>query len=230
MTRYVKMKSSGERVVSVEHHFVECRRKWVQAIHEAVGPTPPQTSVWRGPSAIAEAIRPFLATTNHLHFATGGGHDLADVRLGHEPGTLEFVVSEKVVYLGRPSSMTLEYIAAEPAESFLMIELDPLAPSGVYEADRVARDEEIVELAPRQYVERAVWDHGYIGHDGDGCETPLPASARRVHRMFDGRLMLVTKGSIWNGIPATYNGMHDQMSNDEIRRNLERVVTAGEDD
>ena len=210
--------------------FEEFRTKWVDAIHSAAGASPGPTPVWHGPDEIVAALTPFLGTVNHLHFPDGGGHDLKDVALGSEPGTLEFIITDRSAYLGKPSTMTLEYIAAVPAESFLIIEFESLDPSGVYEASqdeqRPRRGEELVELSLGDYVGRGVWDAGHLGYDDDGREVPLPEGARLLHRMFGGRLMLVTKGSLWNGAPQTYDGRHDRMSNQEIRQLIERSIAA----
>lgn len=212
-------------------------------MEEAIGPKRPATTTWRGVTAIAGAIGPFLGRDSHLHFAEGGGHGISTVNLGHERDTLAFIVAGsdgRMVYLGKPRSMTLEYIADEPAESFIIIDLDELSPSGVYSREahdddseeneeREQLSEEVLELNPGVHVDRSVLDVGFLGHDENGDEIPVPDHARLVVRMFRGRLMLVTKGSLWNGAPHTYGGQQNRMTNEQIRSLLERSIAAHED-
>lgn len=70
-------------------------------------------------------------------------------------------------------------------------------------------------------MERYVWDAGHFGYDEDEGEIPLPDEARLVVRWFNGKVLFVSKGSMWNGTPATYDGRHDSMSAAEIRAIIE---------
>lgn len=210
-----------------ETYHDRCRERWIAAIREAVGDNPPETSVWRTQAAIAAAAQPFTRAVNHLLFATRGGHDIEALAYGHEPGTLVFRVREGLIYTAKVESMALEYIAASPAESFVMFDLGELASSGFYEDRPDSRSEELVELEPGRFAPREVWDAGYADRDEDGDEIPLPESARLVHRLFNGRLMMVTKGSLWNGTSWTYSGLHNRMTNDEIREAIEIAITNG---
>ena len=215
--------------MSVKDFHRECRAKWVSAIESAVGPTPPRTAVWQGAHEIVTAIAPFTSAVNHMLLpGTGGGLDVAQVTLGHEPGTIEFVIRKTKAYLAEPRSMTLEYIAADPGESFVIVDVASLSPSGIYddEPDRDQWREDLVELSPGNYVECGVWDRGYFGHDASGNEIPLPENARQLLRIFRGRLILVAKGSRWNSIPETYQGSHDRMTNEEIRGIIERWISS----
>lgn len=212
--------------MSVNEYHEKCRTRWVDAIEKVVGSSPEPTTCWTGVSEIVEALTPFIGTDSHLHFPTGGGHDIQSVSEGRDDGTIELHVSDGYAYLVRPDQMKLEYVEADPAQSFIAIDLKSLEPSGVYDDEYYEglRDEEYVELSDGQLKERAVLDRGYIGHDVDGNEIPLPDSARLLHRLFSGRLLLVAKGTIWNGSPRTYTGIHDRLTNQEIREGIERVV------
>lgn len=70
------------------------------------------------------------------------------------------------------------------------------------------------------YLEREVWDRGYVEHYDD----PLPRNARRVHRLLRGNVMIVCKASIWNDISATYMGQHDALGADGVRQVLEQLI------
>ncbi|EJL23954.1 hypothetical protein PMI02_03874 [Novosphingobium sp. AP12] len=123
--------------------------------------------------------------------------------------------------------MTLEYISAKPAESFIVFELEELMPSGVYDDVDSPFSEEIVEISRGVYAPRSAWDDGFYGYDENGDEIPLPEEARRIQRLFCGRLMMVTKGSLWNGSQLTYAGEHNYLANDAIRAQIERAVASG---
>jgi serine/threonine-protein kinase len=212
-----------------------CIDAWVQTL-EQFTPRHEDQRIWSGQAAIRNVLDKVLAhTRSHAHLPTGGGHDFELVRSSREAGVLEFQVERGSVFLARPKKLILERFARQPAESFLLLELAELQPSGAYEAeaddedsgsdsDWFNRREEVLELAPLEYVERSVWDEGHLGYDDDGREIPLPGEARLVTRWFNGKMLFVTKGSMWNGTPATYDGRHDTMSAEEIRAMIERSL------
>jgi hypothetical protein len=212
-----------------------CIDAWVQTLDQ-FNPRHEDQRTWSGQAAIRDVLAKVLAhTRSHAHLPTGGGHDFDLVRPSREAGVLEFQVERGSVYLAKPKKLVLEQIARRPAESFLLLELAELQPSGAYEveaededeatdSDWLSRREEVVELAPLEYVERSVWDEGNLGYDSRGREIPLPDDARLVTRWFNGKMLFVTKGSMWNGTPTTYDGRHDTMSADEIRAMIERSL------
>lgn len=209
-------------------YYDEQRQSWSAKVNALSSPGGRNSLAWRGIDEMVDVLQPFMGLgQNHGYFPTGGGHDFLDVHVSTtEPGCLEFQVSRRLVYLGRPSRLRLERIEAEPAESFLYIELEAIEPSGVYpEIDEDGRrrdraDEELVDIGGGEYVERGAWDRGFV-HDED---QPLPDHARLVQRMLRGGLMIVCKASIWNRIPQTYNGIHSEMGADQIRQLIEAGI------
>ena len=130
----------------------------------------------------------------------------------------------------KPHRLILERIESDPAQSFFLLELDALEPSGVYpEREESQEDdehawpgEEVVEVAPgREYYPRRVWDDDQTPDGRD-----LPSSARLVVRMLRGKAMFVTKGSIWNGWRDAYDGRHGRMTAFDIRGIIERALQA----
>lgn len=208
--------------------LAQCRNAWVQAL-DYLNPDQKVQLSWHGAAAIKAALDPVLATTrSHAHLPTGGGHDFSGLRVSHEPGCLEFNIAGGANYIVRPKSMILQRMAAAPAESFLLLELDELPPTGIYEehvfpgSERAYRQEQLVELSPAEYVDRTAWDEGSLGYDERGYTIPLPDSARLVVRWRNGKILFVTKGSIWNGMPETYDGRHDRMCASDIRTMIEQ--------
>jgi serine/threonine-protein kinase len=173
---------------------------------------------------------------NHAHFPTGGGLDFLSVGSSAEPGCLEFRTGRRTVQIMKPRSLTLERIDAA-GNSFFLLELDDLDPSGVYETDEnepdqdndaeaERRSEDLVEVAPADYVSRDVWDRGFLDHDENGHEIPIPDDARLAVRWLKGKVLLVANGSLWNGDPGTYDGRHNKMTADQIRQIIERSLAS----
>lgn len=151
----------------------------------------------------------------------------------------------ELTYIVRPHRLSLERFADDLPELFLYLELGELEPSGVYERDddeedlesvtdpalrrslkRMRDSEELVDMGGGHYLEREVWDRGYVDHYDD----PLPRHARRIHRLLRGNVMIACKAGIWNGISATYMGQHDELGADGVREVLERLIARRDGD
>ncbi len=212
----------------------EARTRWISAIKAAAGPAIPNSSIWTGAKSIAEILAHIMGhNNNHTHLPGGGGLDMERVRPAmNEPGCLEFFPhnTNGVLYLVKPKRLTLEFLENAPAESFFHLEIEELQPSGAYperdsependEDDRYATySEEVVEVAPGKYISRSGWDEDAYPDGRD-----LPGDARLVVRQFRGALMAVTKGSLWNGASATYDGRHSRMTPRQIRSVIERSI------
>jgi hypothetical protein len=120
-------------------------------------------------------------TDNHLLLPGGGGMDILKLGLSHERGCIEFSVGPRVAYVVRPQRLIFENIGGSPKDSFFLLELDILAPSGIYQ-ELTLDYEELVETAPAEYLDREAWDRGYVDHDEMGDEIPLPSHARLITR------------------------------------------------
>ncbi|MDQ0465228.1 serine/threonine-protein kinase [Caulobacter ginsengisoli] len=185
--------------------------------------------VWTDTSHIVEVLNLLLAhTRSHTHLPTGGGQTYSEVCISREPSALEFQVERGLVYVARPARLILQRVAVSPGDSFGLLELADLAPSGVNPIRRegsLSRREEVVELDPGDYRDRSLWDQGFLDYDDDGREIPLPDKSRLVVRWFNGKMLFVSNGSRWNGTPSTYDGRHNGMSVDEILTMIERAFT-----
>lgn len=226
-----------------DEYRARTRREWSEAV-EAVA-TDSSSTVWTQPYAIMDAIAPFLGEgRNHGFFPAGGGNDFTAVRPSSEAGCIELSVGE-LAYIVRPHRLRLERFADDLPESFLYLELGELEPSGVYERDddeedlesvtdpalrrslkRMRDSEELVDMGGGHYLEREVWDRGYVDYYDD----PLPRHARRIHRLLRGNVMIACKAGIWNGISATYMGQHDELGADGVREVLERLIARRDGD
>ena len=198
------------------------RERWIEALAALPEPTP-ISMTWEGKNAILSALRPFAESgCNHFLLPRMGGLDVASVQSSREPGCIEIVIRDRLVWVVRPYRITLEHFPETPLESFLLLELGELKPSGIYE-ELAGPKEELVEV-DGEYVERSHWDEGTIGEDEDGDPLPLPDDARLVTRFLSGKILVVSTGSIWNSVPATYDGRHSRMEASEIRRQISDVL------
>jgi hypothetical protein len=207
-----------------EEFLAESLEHWGAAIASVAGSKPTNSMTWNGIDRIQQALHPFMGTgRNHAHYPSGGGMDFIAVETAAEPGCLSFSVDNRAADIVKPRTLTLEYFADAPLESFLFLELDALRPSGVYENTPTA-SEELVEYPEGEYLDRVVWDQGYLAHDENDREIPLPPNSRLVTRWFGGAILIVAKGSLWNGTPATYDGRHNTMTPARIRAVIERSL------
>lgn len=213
-------------------HFSEfhtrVRHNWAVAIDQFAHAN--ESRSWTDPADIVRTLEPFMGSNaNHGHLPTGGGFDFKSVNLGRERGCIEFYVGGRTLIMAKPKRLRLEHIAVDPAESFLLLELEDLDTTGVYDAERDAgnrkyRLEEVVDLGGGDYVQRDGVDDGFY-YDRDGRMHDLPENYRIVSRLLNGQIMLVTKGSIWNGAAGTYLGTHDRYPAEEIRAAIERAIS-----
>lgn len=212
------------------------RAKWIAAV-DAINPSQAASMSWAGCDAIAHALRGFIGPGgNHAHLPSGGGLDYETMAFSRELECLEFGVGGSSVHIAKPERLTLERIDQAPAQSFLLLELGQLAPSGAYEPSDdddgnkrlrvLRRDHEELLEADGEYFNRSLWDQGFMGHDERGREIPIPKNRRVVSRWRRGKILFVTKGSLWNGTPSTYDGRHNRMSPVEIRAMIERSLAA----
>lgn len=215
----------------------QTRHAWASAVN-AINPDSAPSLSWEGISTIRTKLAPFMGpSANHAHLPSGGGRDFLSANASNEERCIDFSVGSHSSYVAKPRRLTLERIALAPAESFLLLELDILHPCGVYEPrdrndtadsiyDRVSRYEEVLEIAPREYLDRRIWDDGHLGYDENGDEIPLPSDARLVIRCLRGKILFVCKTSMWNGTSSTYDGRHNQMTAADIRQVIERSIKA----
>jgi hypothetical protein len=202
------------------------RERWRTALHEALGDTPATRSEWTDLNEMPNVLAPFMGKgVGHTYLPTGGGMDMVAASVGRERGTLELRPGRRAAYIFKPTRLMIHYFAQAPAQSFVYITTAPLKASGVYDYN-IDDMEELVEIAPRDYRERVVWDQGYIGHDECGDEIPIPEDARLALRFLRGHFMIVGHGSVWNGTPHTYDGEHNQLGEQGVRDLIQSVITA----
>jgi serine/threonine-protein kinase len=197
---------------------------WTAALNEVLPDGQPLSTSWMTPHAVISALAPFVKSGfNHVLLPRRGGMDMSSVCMSAEPDCIELSSDRHVAYVGRPKRLILEFFPDAPLESFLLLELDALAPSGVYSGD-VTVTEELVEIAPVEYIDRSYWESRQFGYDADGNQKAIPEHARIVTRWLAGKVMVVARSSLWNSEPVTYDGMHSAMTAIELRQQIEWAI------
>jgi hypothetical protein len=199
--------------------------RWGDALRKSLGAIPARTSIWVGDQDIMAVLKNFMgANFNHAHLPTGGGFDYREVAPAFERNCIEFKVEDKLVDIAKPERLVLWHFPQSPRNSFLLLELAKLKPTGVYEDSSEFPSEELVDIGRGRYLNRSVWDDGFYGYDEHDREKPLPDAARLVTRWLSGKILLVAKGSLWNGDPDTYDARHSRMTAEEIAIVIERSL------
>lgn len=213
--------------MSQSDFHIRSRAEWTSKVNHITS-NGDATLSWQRVDDIVSILHPFIGSSkNHAHLPRGGGFDFLTVAKGRERGCIELGIFTGSTIVVKPRRLVLERIASDPAESFLMLELDDLAPSASNHEDRertvLRRQEEVIEVGRGRYVERAAYDDGYFVDDR-GHEQELPEEARPILRLPNGQIMFVTKGSIWNGSSRTYSGIHDGLTTTQIRAIIQQII------
>ncbi|MEW4327801.1 serine/threonine protein kinase [Rossellomorea marisflavi] len=181
---------------------------------------------------------------NHTFMPSGGGLDLSGARFSNEQGLAElnFGGSDLLV---RPDSLSFHPIGDSPEWWYFRLDTLPFEESGVYEKQdedsaeevfKTASDkelewimsyygEEVLEVEPGKYIDRAYWDINHLGYDENGDEIPLPEHARVVSRMYNGGAFVIfPKLSAYNQVSSTYDARHNKVNDEEFKSYISEIV------
>lgn len=206
--------------ISMSEFQARSREEWVAAIARTVGEVPPVSAEWDDLLDMERVLRPFLAGgISHAHLPYRGTLQFESATISAVDDCLDLRLDEKSIVVLKPAKLRLEYVAAAPAESFILIEcarLPPVLDGGHSEI------EEVCDLGGGDYIPRHHWDtHTYEAHGDEEAdeagERPLPESAKLVRRILSGTILLVCKGSRWNRSNRTGTGEHMGLDPRRIR-------------
>lgn len=201
----------------------ENRKAWLAAIEIAFGSAPPSSAEWDSISSVQKILQPFMGQSlNHVMLPGGGGVDFHSVSESRETGCLEFDLSERSAIVVKPHRLTFEYIDASPRESFLLLELGELKPTGTYE-NVASESEQLLDL-DGEYLDYGLSYEGVLKLDSEGNEIRLPDRTRHVTRKLRGKFLIVAKSGLWNGDSSTYDGRHNSMSAKDVRKVIENSL------
>ncbi|MBX4893621.1 hypothetical protein [Rhizobium bangladeshense] len=191
---------------------------WNDAIRVAFGSSPPTSRSWTDPYDCAEVLRPFMV--GNCSFLPPNGHlPLEGVDVHEDGGKLMFNLSETDLLETAPRILQFEYIEKAPIESFFLLEMRRMQPTGIY--DSVDEYTEQIARIDGEDYDYGLMEHGVWRYDEDGNEVPVPEDAKTVLRLLSGKLLIVSQGSMWNHTNENWNGRHNDMTADEIRSLIE---------
>ncbi|PIC57026.1 serine/threonine protein kinase [Sporosarcina sp. P12(2017)] len=181
---------------------------------------------------------------NHAFMPSGGGLDLTGAVASNEKGLVELNFGGSALIVN-PDSFTFHPVGDNPEWWYFRLNTSPFAPSGVYEVEEddetektyksalnreVAEDmkyygEELLEIAPGDYIDRSFWDINHLGYNEYGEEIPLPKNARVVSRKYNGGAFVIfPKFSAYNHNPATYDARHNRVSDEKFGIYIKGIV------
>lgn len=193
---------------------------WKRAIQDAFGAAPPQSRSWTDPYDCADVLQHFMV--GNYSFLPSNGHlPLSGVGAHEDGGRLLFDLSDTGLLETLPRSLKFEYVEDAPIESFFLLELRGMQPTGIYES--VSTKEQIVRIVGEDY-DYSIMEHGVWHYDEDGHEVPIPDDAKTVLRLLSGKLLIASQGSMWNRTNDNWDGRHNRMTSDDIRALIERSL------
>jgi hypothetical protein len=159
---------------------------------------------------------------NELLFPDGGGLDLtgaaesteADCIELHFDGRIDIVKPERLMFHSFESMWDWAYFRLDSL---------PLEPTGIYEpSDQI--HEEVLEVAPGEYVDSAVLYAG--ANEAAKSDDSLPAldTVRRVIRHFRGSFAIFPKRARYMTVLGAYDGRHDKSDDAQFNQYVQNAV------
>ncbi|WP_153556474.1 hypothetical protein [Roseimaritima sediminicola] len=198
---------------------------WEQMIANIFPVAMPSSASWTCHQDMVAVLNHVGATKdlNHLFFPRGGGLDLTGASISLDSGCIDLNFG-RGASIAKANRLSCEIFPDNMEFSYFRIDCDDLAPSGV--CDELAFDhEELVQLDDGTYLDRSLWDRGYMSHDPDGNEIPFPGTARIVTRHIKGSFVIFCKASAYNADSSTYDGRHSKMSAPDFRTYIEKSAS-----
>ncbi len=199
-------------------------KNWEDLLLSIFNGSVPENCVWEDQIDIVNILKVIGENpqVNHTFFPTGGGLDLEGAAASYEKDCIELIFSKKSASIIKPTSIIFQSFGKNYEWAYFRIETQKLEQSGVYE-NLTDQWEELTEIAPGEYADRAYWDEDSYGHDANGRSLPLPDSARVVSRFFSGAFVIFAKSSTYNAINATYDGRHSKMTSEEFKEYIDTL-------
>jgi serine/threonine protein kinase len=222
--RRPRMREFAERLVQwlqISEEYREYNRLQWADVQQKLFPIMPARASWDNLDDIIAILNILGGTSdlNHLFFPSGGGLDLDQaVRSVREPDCIE-LVTNGCTQIVKPVRLLFESFNDDLQWNYFRLETGGLAPSEVYcDTPQTELYEEVTDLGGQTYVSFSAWNNNeYLGK-------PLPEGSRAVTRFYRGAFVIFQKSSIYNSVPATYDGRHNKMSSDDFRASIATVV------
>lgn len=178
---------------------------------------------------------------NHTFMPSGGGLDLTGAKESIEKNKIELKF-DGIVQIVKPETLTFHPIGQSPEWWYFRLNTSSFESSGVYEEDKKTElfktsntkesellmnfyGEEVLEIEPGEYIDRSFLDSNYMGYDENGCEIPIPQTARTVLRKYNGGAFIIfPKFSTYNNASSTYDARHNKMTDKDFHNYIKNIV------
>jgi len=163
-----------------------------------------------------------IVSLAHTLFPVGGGHDIIRVERSTEKEAIELRTPHSVRIV-KPKVLEFNYFTNHIEWCYFRLEtggLKPITPN----LDLSVVKEKLTEIEPGRYVEKEIWEKGYLGYDKNGYRILLPKTARLVSRYFRGSFVIFPKSSPYNKNHVTYDARHDRMNSKKFRQYIEKCI------
>lgn len=197
---------------------------WEKTIRELFPAAIPNNCQWEDMDSIISVLNKisFLDSVAHTLFPVGGGHDIIRSERSTEKETIELRTPHSVRIV-KPKVLEFNYFTNHIEWAYFRLEtggLKPLTPN----LDLSLIKEKLTELEPGHFVEKEIWEKGYLGYDKNGYRILLPKTARLVSRYFKGSFVIFAQNSLYNKNHITYDARHDKMNGKKFRQYIEKSI------
>ena len=202
-----------------EDFRIETDIKWNETIKDLFNGDVPNYSEWTSTQQIIDILNQLgkKKNTNHTFFPSGGGLDFSNCKNSIEKGCIELNYGGSIV-VAKLTKLTFNAVNDKDFKSsYFCFYANGLKQSDVYENVSDEIYEVVAELSPGEYVDLEAYESGYWGFDLNGELQKVPSGTRRVRRLFNGKMLMVSKSSYYNQISSTYDGRHNKMSDDDLK-------------
>jgi hypothetical protein len=199
-------------------------KQWDAGLTQVFPLSVPATKKWTYPAEIVSVLNYFCGkAVNHTMLPSRGGSDILRVAYNSTSDLIEFSADSKRAYVSRPATLEFAYIKSSPVDSFFLLTIKSMDALGL-DKDVTGNREEVIELPDGRLVSSHCLDRGYIGHDEDGNELPVPENYRLLVRFLEGKYLMVAKSSRWNRANGTYDGRHNKLTAADIHEMLSKSL------
>jgi serine/threonine-protein kinase len=197
---------------------------WEKIIRKLFPAAIPNNCLWKDIDSIISIFNKLGSAGNisHTLFPAGGGHDATGAKRSSEKGCIEFSTPNSVRIV-KPKVLEFNYFPNDTNWAYFRLEtmsLKPITPN----IEPSSIKEKVTELEPGHYVEKEIWEKGYLGYNEKGNRILLSKSARIVSRYFRGSFVIFAKGSPYNKNHVTYDARHDRMNSKKFRQYIEKCI------
>lgn len=190
-------------------------KDWTEILNTTFDNNIPEYSRWEDYHDIIKILNLISSEkkSNHMYFPDGGGMDLLSACQSNELGLIE--LHNGFTDILNPLKLTF-HKTNDSNESYFRLEMKEIKP--MTEGNNTDFSEGVCEISPLKYISLHYLDLGEYDN------MPLPSSARQVTRRLKGSIIIVGKGSVYNGLRGVYNGEHNKYNEEEFYDFYKRVT------